>query len=229
MQLAKQLLLPLSGLMMLLTLSLVFLWVPTDANLGVSQRIFYFHVPLAIMSLLPPFLVFITSVGFLWTRREAWDALGLSAVEVGVLFTTLTLVTGSIWARPTWGVWWRWDPMLTTFFILWLIYLGYLLLRAYAPSPTQGARYAAVVGILGSINSGIVYMATVWWNTQHPEKVVGPAAEAGSLDPRMGIGLLVGMITFALLFSYVLLERLSLRLAEQRVEELRAQVEEASA
>ena len=228
MQLAKQVLLPISGVMMLLTLSLVFLWVPTDANLGVSQRIFYFHVPLAIMSLLPPFLVFVTSVGFLWTRREWWDALGLSAVEVGVLFTTLTLMTGAIWARPTWGVWWRWDPMLTTFFILWLIYLGYLLLRAYAPSPTQGARYAAVLGILGSINSVIVYMASVWWNTQHPDKVVGPAAAAGSLDPRMGWGLLAGVITFALLFSYVLLERFSLRLAEERVEELRAQLEEVS-
>ncbi len=228
MQLAKQVLLPITGVMMLLTLSLVFLWVPTDANLGVSQRIFYFHVPLAIMSLLPPFLVALTSIGYLWRRNEGWDALALSTVEVGVLFTTLTLVTGSIWAKPTWGVWWRWDPMLTTFFILWLIYMGYLLLRAYAPSPDQGARYSAVLGIMGSVNSVIVYMATVWWNTQHPEKVVGPAAEAGSLDARMGVGLLVAFITFALLFAYVLLERLSLRRDEARVETLRAALEEAS-
>ncbi|MSQ41205.1 MAG: cytochrome C assembly protein [Dehalococcoidia bacterium] len=227
MQLAKQVLLPITGVMMLLTLSMVFLWVPTDANLGVSQRIFYFHVPLAIMSLLPPFLVSLSSIGYLWRRNEGWDALSLSAVEVGVLFTTLTLATGSIWARPTWGVWWRWDPMLTTFFILWLMYLGYLLLRAYAPSPDQGARYSAVLGIVGSVNSVIVYMATVWWNTQHPEKVVGPAAEAGSLDARMGVALLVAFATFALLFAYVLLERLSLRRDEAQVEVLRAQLEEA--
>ena len=226
MQTAKQVLLPLTGVMMLVTLYLVYFWVPTDQNLGVSQRIFYFHVPIAILSLVPPFLVFLASVGYLWRKSDRWDSFAYSAVEVAVLFTTLTLVTGGIWGQVTWGRPWTWDPMLTTFFILWLVYIGYLMLRAYAPPGAQGARYSAILGIIGSVNAVIVYYATDLWRTTHPEKVVGPLAERGSLDSQMGVGLLISVITFTLLFTYVLLERLALRRDEAQVERLRQQVEE---
>jgi ABC-type transport system involved in cytochrome c biogenesis permease subunit len=104
--------------------------------------------------------------------------------------------------------------------------MGYLLLRAYAPEGTQSARYGAVLGIVGSVNALIVYMATVWWETQHPEKVVGPVAESGSLDSQMALGLLVSFITFALLFTYLLLERYCLHRDESQVERLRERLEE---
>lgn len=219
-QTIKQTLVPVTGALMLLTLSLVFLWVPTDVNLGISQRILYFHVPLALIGFVGFFLVFVGSVLYLWRGADRWDALAVASAEVGVLFTTLMLVTGSIWAKPVWGTWWTWDPRLTTSFVMWMIYVGYLLLRAYSPAGGQGSRYAAILGIVAFINVPIVYMATVWWRTIHPPQVVGPAAEAGGMDERMGAALMVSMAAFLLLFAYLVLERYALRTDEARVERL---------
>ncbi|MFQ5860676.1 MAG: cytochrome c biogenesis protein, partial [Dehalococcoidia bacterium] len=167
-------LLVLTGVLMLVNLYLIFLWAPTDAILGEVQRVFYFHVPIAFVSLMAFFVVFLGSVLYLLRGTRRWDILAHSAAEVGVLFTTLTLITGSIWARPIWGVWWTWDPLLTTTLILWLIYVGYLMLRAYAPTLAQGARFSAVLGIVGFVDVPIVYFAANWWRSVHPERVVGP-------------------------------------------------------
>jgi len=206
----------LSGAMMLVTLYLVFLWVPTEKNLGVSQRIFYFHVPLAWVGFLAFFFVLVGSVGYLWKRTEGWDHLAYSAAEIGVLFTTLMLITGVTWAKPVWGVWWTWDPRLTTSLILWLIYVAYLMLRAYSPRGEQGARYAAILGIAGFIDVPIVYLSIVWWRTVHPQAMVGPAA-TGELDSSMYRVLMVATVTFTLLFAYLLLERMSLRRSEEEL------------
>ena len=206
--------LPLLGILMVVDLYLIFMWAPTDAILGHVQRIFYFHVPIAWVAFLAFFVVFVSSIVFLWKRSPWWDALAHSAAEIGVVFATLILITGAIWAKPVWGVWWTWEPRLTTSLILWLVYVGYLMVRAYAPSRSQGATYAAVLGIVGFIDVPIVYFAVEWWRAVHPESVVGPLAETGSLDSSMRGVLIFSTITFILLFAFLLRERMSLRSME---------------
>jgi heme exporter protein C len=117
-------------------------------------------------------------------------------------------------------VWWTWDAKLTTTLILWFIYVGYLMLRAYGPKGSQGARFGAVVAIFGAIDTVPIYFATTLWRTAHPELVVGPVAESGSLDPSMGVALLVSFIAFSFLYTYMLTERYSLRRAESEIDEL---------
>ena len=155
-----------------------------------------------------------------------WDALAHSSVEVGLLFTTLALVTGSIWARPTWGVWWTWDPVLTPFLILWLVYLGYLLIRSYTAEPDKRARFSAIVGILGSINALAVYLASELWRTIHPDKVIGPAAEENALDPAIQLGILVSFIAILLLFAYTIIFRTRLHSAVNQIGSLRDQIDD---
>jgi heme exporter protein C len=207
--------------LMVINLYLIFMWAPTDAILGHVQRIFYFHVPIAWVAFLAFFIVFVSSIRYLWTRNPRWDALAHSAAEIGVLFATLVLVTGVIWAKPVWGVWWTWDPRLTTSLILWLIYVAYLMLRAYAPNRSQGAVYAAVVGVVGFIDVPIVYFAVEWWRAVHPESVVGPLAETGSLDSSMRAVLMFSLLTFTFLFVFLLWERLSLRNVEDTLRSAR--------
>ena len=206
--------------LMLLALFMVFLWVPTDQNLGISQRIFYFHVPLAWLGLLSILFVAFASAMHLITRKESWDSLAYATAELGVVLVTVLLITGVLWAKPVWGVWWTWDVRLTTTAILWFIYTGYLMLRAYGPQGSQGARYGAVVALIGALDAPIIYTGTVWWRTIHPEMNIGPLAESGSLDWRMQVALFTSLITFTVLYVYMLMERYSLRRAEVAVDEL---------
>ena len=218
-----------SGPLMLVNLVLIFLWVPTERVMGVVQRIFYFHVPVAWVAFLAFFIVFVASIVYLlfnhfgWKGQRRWDALGHSAVEIGVLFTTLMIITGATWAKPVWGVWWTWDPRLTTSLILWLLYVGYLMVRAYAPTPSQAARYSAVMGIIGFVDVPIVYFSVAWWRNIHPEMVIGPLAEPGSLEGSMVVTLLFSLLTFTTLFGYLLWERVSLRNAEDTMRAMRLQ------
>ena len=201
------------------------MWVPTEQNLGVSQRIFYFHVPLAWLGMLSILVVAIASALHLITNREKWDILAYATAETGVVFITLLLVAGIIWNKPMWGVWWTWDARLTTTLILWFIYVGYLMVRTYGPKGSQGSRYGAVVALIGAIDIPIIYMATVWWQTAHPGMNVGPLAESGSLDSRMQLTLWVSVITFTLLYTYLVVERYTLRLTETTIDELYRSVE----
>jgi heme exporter protein C len=220
-RLVGEVLLIISAGLMAITLYLVFLWVPTDLNLGISQRIFYFHVPVAIMAMGSIVVVAIASALYLFTRKEGWDSLAYSAAELGAVFATLAIVTGSIWAKPVWGVWWTWDPKLTLTLVLWFIYASYLMLRAYGPKGSQGARYGAVVALIGAIDTPFIYMAANWWATAHPSINVGPlSTEDSSIDPSMGVALLVSSITFVVLYTYLLMERYSLRRAEAAVDRL---------
>ena len=211
-----------SAALMGLTLYLVFFWVPTELNLGVSQRIFYFHVPLGWIGMLSIVVVAVASGMYLRTGKERWDSLAYASAELGVIFATLILVTGVLWAKGDLGWWWTWDAKLTTTLILWFIYVGYLMIRAYAPRGSQGARYGAIVALIGVIDAPIIYMATVWWRTAHPELNVGPMAE--EID-ALGSGkiyftLLVSLITFTVLYVYMLTERYSLRQTENALDEL---------
>ena len=204
-----------TGVMMLVNLYLIFMVAPTDSVLGHVQRVFYFHVPIAIMSFLAFFVVFIGSLMYLIKRTPKWDAVAHASAEVGVVFVTLALLTGIIWARPVWNTWWTWEPRLTTTMILWLIYVAYLMVRSYAPSQSKGAIYAAVVGIIGFIDVPIVYYSVVWWRSIHPSPVVGPFAQSDALDGTMALILLYSLITFIFFFAYLIVERMELRITEE--------------
>ncbi len=210
-----------TGVMMLIDIWLIFMVAPTDSVLGHVQRVFYFHVPIAIMSFLAFFVVFIASLGYLIKRTPKWDAIAHASAEVGVVFVTLALLTGIIWARPIWNTWWTWEPRLTTTMILWLIYVAYLMVRSYAPSQSKGAIYGAVVGILGFIDVPIVYYSVVWWRSIHPSPVVGPFAQADALDGTMAWILLYSFITFVFFFAYMVMERIELRNTEEALGRIR--------
>jgi heme exporter protein C len=155
---------------------------PTEATMGLIQRIFYFHVSSAWTGFISFFLVFIGSVSYLLTRSLKWDWLSVSAAEVGVVFFTVVLVTGPIWARPVWGIWWTWDARLTSSFLLWVLYVSYLVLRTLVDEPERRALVAAVFGIFATLDIPLVYFSIWWFRTQHPQPVMG---DGGSLDPRM--------------------------------------------
>ena len=210
-----------TGGMMLVNLYLIFMVAPTDSVLGHVQRVFYFHVPIAIMSFLAFFVVFIGGLMYLIKRTPKWDAVAHASAEVGVVFVTLALLTGIIWARPVWNTWWTWEPRLTTTMILWLIYVAYLMVRSYAPSQSKGAIYAAVVGIIGFIDVPIVYYSVVWWRSIHPSPVIGPFAQSDALDGTMALILLYSLITFIFFFAYMIVERMELRKTEEALGRIR--------
>lgn len=202
---------------------LIFMVAPTDQVLGHIQRIFYVHVPISILSFLGFFVCAVAGIGYLIRRTEIWDRVAHGAAEVGVVFVTLALVTGVIWARPVWGVWWTWEPRLTTTLILWLIYVAYLMIRHYAPTPQQGRAWSAVVGIIGFVDVPIVYYSVQWWRSIHPVQVIGPEAADDALEPIMARILVFSLIAMLALFTYLLLERVALRGAEDAVSAVRRQ------
>lgn len=201
-------------ILMIVDLYLIFWVAPLDVVLGNIQKIFYIHVPIAAMAFLGFFLVFVFSIIYLVKRSDHWDRLAYASGEVGVVFVSVTLITGVVWARPVWGVWWTWEPRLTTTLILWLIYVAYLMVRSYAPNRSQGSLYAAAIGIIGFIDVPIVYYSVQWWRSIHPSAVVGPFAESGALEPIMTKILLVSLVAFAALFLLLLNQRVSVKKQE---------------
>jgi len=197
---------------------MAFVYAPKEATMGHVQRIFYFHVASAWTALLAFGVVFLASIAFLRSRDLRWDALALSAAEIGVLFTTLVLITGPLWAKPAWGAWWTWDPRLTTTLVLWLIYVSYLLLRSVVEEPSRRATFAAVVGIVGFVDVPIVFMSIRWWRTIHPVVVT---ASGFHLAGPMVVAMATALVAFTLLFICLLVLRLSLEQARQEVEHLR--------
>ena len=200
---------------------LIFVVAPTDQNLGHIQRIFYVHVPTALTSFLGFLICGAASVGYLIRRTERWDRLAYASAEVGLVFVSLALITGIIWARPVWGVWWTWEPRLTTTLILWFIYVAYLMIRHYAPTLQQGRVWSAIMGIIGSVDVFIVYISVELWRSIHPDPVVGPAASDDALEPIMRLILYFSILALLALFSYLLLERMALRGAEDILSQLR--------
>ena len=203
------------ALMMALTLYMVYMWVPTEQNLGISQRIFYFHVPLGWIGMVSIIVVAVASILHLYSGKQKWDDLAYSTAELGIIFASLILITGAIWGKPVWGVWWTWDAKLTTTLVLWFIYVGYLMVRAYGPAGTQGRRFASVIALIGAIDAPIIYKATDWWRSAHPERNV-----PSDLNEQMALTLLVSVLTFTVLYVYLLMERYSLRRSESDLDEL---------
>lgn len=210
---------------LVLTLLGALVYAPTELIQGNVQRIFYIHVPMAWLAYLAFFVVFVTSILYLWRRQPIWDVIGRSSAEVGVLFTTLVLVTGSLWARPIWGTWWTWDARLTTTLVLWLMYVAYLMVRSYTDDPARGARYAAVVGIVGFLDVPIVQQSVVWWRTLHPGPTVVQQDGSAGMPPAMLAVLFVSLAAFTLLYLYLVIEKVAVErtkdaVAMQRLEQL---------
>ena len=208
-----------SALLMALTLYMVYMWVPTEQNLGVSQRIFYFHVPLGWIGMVSIIVVAVASILHLYTGKQKWDDLAYSTAELGIIFASLILITGAVWGKPVWGVWWTWDAKLTTTLVLWFIYAGYLMVRAYGPAGTQGRRFASVIALIGAIDAPIIYKATDWWRSAHPERNV-----PFDLNEQMALTLLVSVVTFTIIYVYMLMERYSLRRSESDLDELHQRI-----
>jgi heme exporter protein C len=188
-------------------LFMVFDYVPTEAAQGIVQRIFYFHVPCAWVAFAAFALVAIAGIFYLWLGQQVWDDLAFAAAEIGMVFCTLVLVTGSIWAKPIWGTWWTWDSRLTTTLILWLLYGGYLMLRAMGDDTPQIARFAAVVGIVAAADVPVIIVSVRLWRTIHPAVLVTREGSHGLEDPRMVATLLVSLAAFTALFIWLLMLR----------------------
>lgn len=202
--------------LMVAALYLVFLYVPTEKEMGIVQRIFYLMVPMGWLSLLAFLVVFIGSILYLVKKESKWDVIASSSAEAGIVFTTLALLTGAIWAKPAWGVWWTWEPRLTATLVLWLIYLAYFLVRSLATEESRGATFAAVVGIVGFIDLPIIALTTTLWRGMHP----GPVIFQGGLAPSMLLTLLVSIIAFTALYFLLLIQRTSMRNDEVEIERL---------
>jgi heme exporter protein C len=197
--------------------------VPADAAQGNISRIFYYHVPTAMLSLLFPYVNFAASLAFLfWRRRDpfkaiAADAMALASAEVTVVYATITLVTGSIWGRAAWGIWWTWDPRLTSMLLLWLLYVSYLVVRRFS-STGQTQTIAAVLSVFAAVDVPIVYMSIRWWRTQHPAPVFGGGPDSG-LDPSMMPAFKWNIVAWAMWGIFILGFRYALQRRRQMAEE----------
>jgi heme exporter protein C len=205
-----------SGLTMLAALYLVFMVVPTEREMGIVQRIFYFHVASAWAAFLGFFLVAGASAVYLWKGSRGADRLAHAAAEVGVLFCSLVLVTGPIWARPIWGVWWTWDPRLTMTVILWGIYASYLVLRAFGGEEEAIRRYAAVLGLVGVLDIPIIMVSVRLLRGIHPAVIARREGGTGLVDPSMRLALVVTALALFLLAAWMMQLRARLaRLADE--------------
>jgi heme exporter protein C len=206
-----------TGAIMVIALWTVFIYAPADRTIGDVQRIFYFHLPVALVAFAAFSIVFLGGVLYLATRKVKWDLLAGCAAEIGTVFCTLVLVTGIIWGKASWGTWWTWDPRLTTTLVLWLIYVAYLVTRA-AVDESSRASFSAVYGIIGFIDVPIVFMSIRWWRSIHPQII---SSQGIGLGGAMLVTLLVNIVAFILLFAYLLVQRYGVASLEARFSELR--------
>jgi heme exporter protein C len=191
---------------------------PEERTMGVIQRIFYFHVPSAWTAFVAFFVSFVASIAYLKTRSLKWDWLAVSAAEVGVAFTSAVLITGPIWAKPVWGIWWTWDYRLTSTFVLWALYTCYLLLRTLVDDTERRAVLSAVFGIFAAVDIPFVYFSIWFFRNQHPDPVIGAG---GSLDPRMLQVLLICWVALLGVMVVLLRQRYRLEAVRHDVAQLR--------
>lgn len=197
-------------------------WAPTDAVQGDVYRVIYVHVPAAWLAYLAFVVVFLASIGWLWTRRPWFDALAVASAEIGVLFTGLAIVAGSIWAKPTWGVWWTWDPRLVTTSVMFVMYVGYLLFRGLSTDFERRATRAAVLGVIFVVDVPIVHLSVLYMNSLHQLPTVLRIGGDPALNSQMGMTLGFSVIAFTFVYIALLAERMELeRRGQQRMLEAR--------
>jgi heme exporter protein C len=202
---------------------------PPDAIQSDAQRLMYLHVPTAWLAYLAFFVTAVASVLYLWrrTRSAVWDRIAGASAEVGVIFTGITLVLGSLWGRPIWGVWWAWDARLVTTAVLFFLYLGYLALRRIPGDPEVVAVRSAVVAIIAFVDVPIVHFSVTWWRTLHQEATVFNPQLSANLDSMMAFTLWFGVLAFTLLYVYLLAKRYELAAMDEFLDE--AEIEAAIA
>jgi len=216
----------LDALLLILTIGAIpvalwgaFLHAPTEQTMGAVQRIFYFHVPFAVMAYFSVVVLLGSSIVYLSKRELAWDDLSRAATEVCLLFCTLVLITGPIWAKPAWGTWWTWEARLISTLVLEILLIAALMVRRYADNRDLGARLAAIIGITIAADVYVVHKAVEWWRGMHPE--VFKAGNRGSLEPRMATTLLICMGAMFLLCTLLIRLRYRMGRIETRGEALR--------
>jgi heme exporter protein C len=222
-----------SGILMLTALFMALVWAPDAANLTTpaeryAQRIFYFHVPAAWIGFLAFIVSAVTAVLYLVTRRQKWDTWGLSSVEIGLAFFTMVMLSGPIWAKPTWNVWWTWDPRLTISTISWLLYIGYLMLRGAIDNPARRARFGAVYALVAAMSIPVNWMAIRWWRTIHPA-VVLPSKNAEAvggfgMSDNIQTTLFFCLFAFTIFYITLMYHRINLENLRQRVDMLKQQI-----
>jgi len=203
--------------LLLLSFYMVLVFVPTEKDMGIVQRIFYYHVPLAWVAFLAFFVVFFASIGYLVKRKPRWDHVACASAEIGLVFISLMLLTGMIWAKSAWGVWWIWEPRLTTSLVLWFVYVAYFIVRAYVVEEERKARFGAVVGIIGFLNVPLVFLSVTLWRTQHPPLTIFTDGLAGSMMAT----LLVCLFAFNFFYIYLLAEVTLMKADERAVRQLK--------
>ncbi len=210
-----------------LSIWMIFFWVPTEVNQGAIQRIVYLHVPVAWGSMVAIIAVAAASVLYLRTNKERWDRLAASIAEVGVVAGGLMLLSGMIWARPVWGVWWTGEAKLTTALVLFFLYIGYLMFRSYFPPGKQRQRIAAVIALIGAVDTPIIYFAAQIWERTHPPAVIGPVAtDQTGFAAEFGITLLVSTLAVTFLLVRLIYDRYKVRQVEDGVYRISAHVAE---
>jgi len=201
---------------MLLALYTIFIYAPVEKTMGVTQKIFYIHVPAAFLAYLAFFITFMASIFYLCCKDSKWDTVTHCAVETGVIFCTIVLITGPIWAKPIWNVWWTWDPRLTTTLILWFTYVAYLMLRR-AVKENQRANLAAVFGIIGFLNVPITFFSIRLWRTIHPVVITSRGL---NMSWPMKLSLIITFIAFCFLFFSMLMSRIRLERSKMSIAEI---------
>lgn len=186
---------------------------PADRDMAHLQKIMYVHVPAAWNMMVAFFVVAIASLRYLWKGQERDDLLAAAAAESGTILTGLTLVLGMIWAKPTWGIWWTWDPRLTSTAVLFFLYVGYLILRAFVDDPDRRAQWSAAVGLLGALNVPIVYMSVRWWRTLHQVQ-----SSPQTLDSSFTVGLRLNAIAMMLVLVFFIRHRYETAKMEREAE-----------
>ena len=213
----------LSALMIVTALCLVFLYAPTERTMGDVQRIFYFHVSSAWVGFFAFFVTFVAGIVYLRTKKRLWDIVGHASSEIGIVFTAMAVLTGSIWAKPTWNAWYPWEqePRLILISILLLIYFAYHMLRAFLHEPEQRARFAAVYGIVAFAGVPLTFMSIRWWQSLHP---VVFESESSGLTPAMLWTFLFCLLSFTVLYFVLLIQRCRLSILTDQAEDLKRRV-----
>jgi heme exporter protein C len=204
-----------STLLLLATIYVVFLRAPIEAQMGIVQKIFYFHVPSAYAMYIGATACFVGSLGYLLKPRDIWDAIARAGAEIAIVMGLIVMITGPLWAARAWGYYWTWDPRLTTALLSWLIYVAYHVLRAFSGDGPGERKFAGALGILGAANLPIIHFSVQKWGGQHPTVVTGKGGGLGHPDMKLAFAL--GMIAFTLFTITLLYARVRLELAQSRL------------
>lgn len=211
-------------LVMLVATGMVFFYAPIERVMGPVQKVFYFHVAAGWTGMLGFLAAVVAGIAYLVTRKSSWDLVGVGAIEIGLSFMLINIVTGSIWARPIWNTWWTWDPRLTTATIMELVYAAYLMLRSGIEDPERRARFGAVYAIIGFISVPLTFFSIRIYRTIHPVVIGGgdpTVSGAFSMTPAMGLTFGISLVAFTFLFASLLWHRIRLGELARRVEQMR--------